>query len=123
MGTQSTFRVIDLAALKAKIDQKGRKLQLWNVLPREYFKADENIPGSKWLPVDILEGTVDSVNVKKDDEIIVYCAGADCIASKKAFDILSKKGFKNLLLYEGGLKSWKASSLPLEKLPETPARA
>lgn len=122
MAKETAYRVIDLPALKAKIDKKGRKLQLWNVLPREYFKREENIPGSKWIPVNLLEDMIGAVNVKKDEEIIVYCAGADCAASKQAFDILIKKGFTNLALYEGGLKSWKASFLPLVKLPPTPAK-
>lgn len=110
------YKIIDRETLKSKIDAKGRKLQLWNVLPRAYFRTEENIPGSKWIPVDMLEDMVDSVNVKKGDEIIIYCAGSDCASSKKAADILAEKGFTNLLLYEGGLKAWKDGSLPLEKL-------
>jgi len=107
------YHVIDGATLKKKIDEKGRDLQIWNVLSKEAFKVEENIPGSKWLPVDILDDMVDIVNVEKNEEIVLYCGGKDCTASKRAAEILNKHGFSNVLLYEGGLQSWKESKYPL----------
>ena len=110
------YHVIDREELKAKMARMGRKLQLWNVLPKESFKTEENIPGSKWLPVEILEETLGAVNVRKDEEVVLYCGGVDCTASKTAAGILAKNGFTKILLYEGGLKAWKDAALPLVKL-------
>lgn len=115
MDMMQSPQTIDREVLKAKI-KKNKKLQLWNVLTREHFKSEENIPGSKWLPVDQLEGLLPMVNVKKDEEIIVYCGGDECAASRRAAEWLIKMGFKRVLFYEGGLKDWKKNSLPLEKV-------
>lgn len=115
METTRPLRTISRDVLKAKIAE-NKKLQLWNVLTREHFKSEENIPGSKWLPVDQLEGLLPMVNVKKDEEIIVYCGGDQCTASRRAAEWLVRQGFERVLFYEGGLKEWKKSSLPLVKV-------
>lgn len=57
------------------------------------------------------------VNIKKDEEVIVYCGGDECTASRRAAEWLAKQGFSRVLYYEGGLKDWKKNSLPLVKVP------
>ena len=44
--------------------------------------------------------------LSKDDEIILYCSNYYCIASSDAAKNLQKLGFKNVLVYKGGIAEW-----------------
>ena len=109
MATTQNFQVIDRQALKAKLDGK-EKFHLWNVLE----STNENIPGSKNVPLTRLEEILPSLNAKKDEPIVVYCASFQCTASKAAAEKLVSLGFTDVSAYEGGLKDWKEGNLPLE---------
>jgi rhodanese-related sulfurtransferase len=113
--TAQKFKVIDRDALKAMIDKK-EKFHLWNVLTKEYYKPEANIPGSKWIPVDTLTEKVANAMSKKNDAIVTYCGGGDCPSSKQAAEKLVSLGFTDVSAFEGGLKSWTEAKLPLIKL-------
>ena len=110
--TQKKFQSIDGKTLKAKIDAK-ETFQLWNVLKSDYYKADENIPGSKALPVDTLTEKLAGDTAKKDEMIVTYCGGGDCKASAEAAEKLTSFGYTKVFAYEGGLKDWKQAGFPL----------
>jgi rhodanese-related sulfurtransferase len=63
---------------------------------------------------------VDSFNraeeVLKDlgEEIVVYCSGVSCYASKYAYKKLKEHGFTNVKHYEGGLPEWEQLGYPVE---------
>jgi len=113
--TAQKFNVIDRETLKAMIDKK-EKFHLWNVLTKEYYKPEANIPGSKWIPVDTLTEKVANAMSKKDDVIVTYCGGLKCPASKQAAEKLVSLGFTHVSAFEGGLESWTEAKLPLIKL-------
>ena len=113
--TTATTKIIDRNSLKAKLDQKA-KFHLWNVLTKDYYKPDKNIPGSKWISVDELEQKLPSLNAQKEDEIVVYCGGLQCPSSKRAAEKLVRMGFKNVSAYEGGIADWAEGNLPLVSL-------
>lgn len=117
MAQARTFQHMDRETLRRKVETKGR-FHLWNVLSKEWFKAEENIPGSKWVPVDRLEEKLPTLNVKKDEEIVVYCGGVQCPQSGQAAQKLVDLGFTRVSAFEGGLKEWKEAGLPLETLPQ-----
>jgi rhodanese-related sulfurtransferase len=48
-----------------------------------------------------------------DDEIIVYCAGAACQASRVVARRLARQGYAKVRRYAGGLEDWTAAGLPL----------
>lgn len=114
--TQSKWKVIDRATLKAKLD-KNEKFQLWNVLGTEWYKPHANIQGSKWLAIEKLSGElIAKTEPKKDALIVTYCGGPQCPASKQAADKLVSLGYTNVYAYEGGLQDWKEGGLPFVSL-------
>jgi rhodanese-related sulfurtransferase len=75
-----------------------------------HIKNALNIPEYKFDPRDkILE------SMNKSASYVIYCGGDDCDISKRLADELSKLGFKNLYVYEGGFKQWQELNLPVEK--------
>lgn len=111
MTTATTYRAIDRNTLKSKLDRK-EKFHLWNVLTKEYYKPDKNIPGSKWVPVNELEKRLPSLNAGKSDAIVVYCGSFQCPSSKQAAEKLVQLGFENVSAYEGGVADWAEGNLP-----------
>jgi len=93
----------------------GDDVALINVLPEESFR-EKHIPGSINVPVgseDFL-GRVKSAVAGRPDGVVVYCASTTCDASPKAARKLEQAGFPNVYDFEGGVKEWEESSLPLE---------
>lgn len=113
-----TYKVIDRETLRKKLENEKGKFRLWNVITRDYFKPEKNIPGSKWIPVTDLSKELPGLDVKKDEAIVVYCGSFQCPSSKQAAQLLSKEGYTNVSAYEGGLADWKEGGLPLVKIGE-----
>ncbi|MBI3550062.1 MAG: rhodanese-like domain-containing protein [Elusimicrobia bacterium] len=110
------FQTIDRAALKAKIDKK-ETFHLWNTLDKEHYKAESNIPGSKWIPVDAINEKLAAEKVPaKDATVVVYCGGGECPSSKQAAEKLASFGYSAVFAYEGGLKDWTGAGLGVVKL-------
>jgi rhodanese-related sulfurtransferase len=53
-------------------------------------------------------------NLKKDDEIVVYCSNPQCLASVAVYQRLLNHGYSNVRRYSGGLIDWEDAGLPLE---------
>lgn len=101
------MKTITTQELKSRIGQ-DIGLHVWNVTTDQYFKG-EMIPGSRHIPVDKLSGALKNASVTQDSEIVVYCAGPKCPASKMAAEQLTGLGFKNVTAFEGGIEDWKKS--------------
>jgi rhodanese-related sulfurtransferase len=87
-------------------------LHLWNVTSEPYFKG-EMIAGSRYIPVDKLEQALASASLPKDAQIVVYCGGPQCPASKMAAEKLESLGYKNVEKYVGGIEEWKGAGLSI----------
>ena len=111
MTTATSYRVIDRDALKKKIDSNER-FHLWNVLKKEYYNENKNIPGSKWIPVDALAGELPKLGAGKNDDIVVYCGSFTCPSSKQAAELLAGRGYTNVSAFEGGVADWEEGNLP-----------
>lgn len=100
---------ITKAELENKINAK-EPIQIVNVLAPEHY-ALGMIPGSMKIPLADLDRRFTELN--KHKEIIVYCAGGECMASRQAAEKLADLGFR-VRAYEGGIKEWtgKTSSPP-----------
>lgn len=100
------MRTIDYQTLRQKIDRRDEFL-LVNTLPRDEF-SKEHIQGSVNIPVEEEDfaSQVEKKTGSKDHEVVVYCSGEGCTASRKAGEALTKAGFTNVRLYEGGMKEW-----------------
>ena len=114
--TAQKYKIIDRMALKATMDSK-EKFHLWNVLTKQYYKPEANIPGSKWVAVDTITEKLANEKVPvKTDAIITYCGGTQCPSSKQAAEKLASLGYTNVLAYEGGIQDWSTAGYPLVTL-------
>jgi len=52
--------------------------------------------------------------LKPDDEVVLYCTNADCLASQVVYRFLVEHGYANVRRYAGGLVDWEEAGLPLE---------
>lgn len=90
--------------------QRNEPLQIVNVLDPQYYNLGF-IKGSRRIPLDKLDARIGELD--KSKEVVTYCAGSECNASKIAAELLAKQGFR-VTAYEGGIKEWKAAGLPTE---------
>ena len=90
-----------------KLMEAREEILLVNVLSAQNFK-EAHIPGSINIPLEEtdFETQVEEAVDGKDKKIIVYCAGFECNASRKAAEKLEHAGFSNVMAYEGGIKEW-----------------
>jgi rhodanese-related sulfurtransferase len=120
--TTRTVNVIGREELLSRRAREQKKtFHLWNVLSREHFKPERMIPGSTWIPIGDIEAKVKELGVRKDDEIVTYCGGFKCPASKQAAEKLVSLGFTNVSAYEGGLEDWESSGQPFARYKEDAA--
>jgi rhodanese-related sulfurtransferase len=103
------IQTISREELKRKLEQ-GDNVEIVDVLPPETY-AQGVIKGSLKIPLKELEKRYEELDAKQ--EIVTYCAGPSCSASRQAAEYLAKKGFQ-VRAYEGGLEKWKEAGLPLE---------
>ena len=102
------MKLIDREELKEKLD-RGDNFKLVMVLGDSGFRA-KHIPGSLNVPAP----EVAAAKLDPDDEIVVYCSGDECPASRYAFQILTERGYKNIRRYAGGIADWEEAGYPLE---------
>jgi len=75
--------------------------------------AAGHIVGSKNVPLAELEAKLAGAVKNKTLPLVLVCqSGA---RSAKAVDIAKKLGYEQAQSLQGGLKSWKAANLPVEK--------
>lgn len=84
-------------------------LYVINVLPKAIC-VDCKIPGTLNIPFHKLGKKAEKW--PKNREIIIHCAGMDCPLGQYACDLLSGMGFKNIALFDGGIRTWKRQNLP-----------
>jgi len=92
--------------LKAMLDSKEKVVLIDVRTPQEHYEA--HIPGSILMPLDTLKG-VDKLPTGAKH--IIYCRSGK--RSLTAIDILSAKGFKNLVDLKGGINAWTAIGGPV----------
>jgi rhodanese-related sulfurtransferase len=84
--------------------------QVVNVLEPQHYHLG-SIQGSLKIPVSEIESRANELD--RSREVVTYCAGYQCPASRQAAEKLAAKGF-NVSAYEGGIEEWKKSGLPTE---------
>ncbi|HEY8560372.1 MAG TPA: rhodanese-like domain-containing protein [Pyrinomonadaceae bacterium] len=110
--TVRDVRTISTEELAAKLN-RNEKFEFWNVLTNEYY-GNENIKGSRHVPLDRVGREIAELKLPADAEIVVYCAGPECPQSGAAAEKLLTYGYKNVFAYEGGLEEWEAAGLTIE---------
>jgi len=102
------MQTITIEDLQAKID-RGDDFKLVMTLA-EWAYQMSHIPGS--LNITNLEQA--NKLLDPEDDIVVYCSDANCLASRAAYHYLRQNGFKRVRRFSGGLAEWQAAGLPLE---------
>ncbi len=82
-----------------------------NALTEDAFMA-KHIPGSINIPEENAEMAENILPVKNQD-IVVYCANADCDASPNLAEKLMDMGYKNVWDFEEGLAGWRRAGYNL----------
>lgn len=52
--------------------------------------------------------------VAPDATLVIYCSGFGCHDSRTLGEKLLRNGYRNILIFEGGLPEWKDAGLPVE---------
>ncbi len=102
------MELIGREELKEKLD-RGDDFKLAMVLGEWGFRA-KHIPGSINIPAPDFSADV----LGPEDEIVVYCSGDPCPASKYAYQVLQARGHKNVRRYAGGVADWEEAGYPIE---------
>ena len=55
-----------------------------------------------------------SAEIKKDQEVVIYCNGEKCMRSSKASNMAVGWGYKNVYYFRDGFPAWKAAGYPVE---------
>lgn len=84
---------------------------LINALDAEAYMA-KRIPGSINIPTDRAQKIRDIVP-DKEQEIVVYCANADCNASPNLAEKLLSMGYTRVWDFEEGLAGWRKAGYEL----------
>ncbi|HEX8290673.1 MAG TPA: rhodanese-like domain-containing protein [Pyrinomonadaceae bacterium] len=113
------IRTITTEELEGRL-RGGAGLEFWNVLTDEYFSG-EMIPGSRRVPLDRVGREAHELNLAKEAEVVVYCAGPKCPQSRMAAEKLQALGYTSVLAYEGGLEEWKGVGHQVESVGQTVA--
>ena len=70
----------------------------------------KHIPGS----ICISDPKNAESHMHHDENIVVYCAGPDCLASAYAYEMMVRNGYTHVRRYLGGIYDWEEAGYPLE---------
>ena len=80
-----------------------KDLLVINIADEEEFDKN-NIKQSINIPYDALDDMTNKI--EKNRTIVLHSTDQNCPKAKKAFQMLHKQKFKNLVLFEGGTNAW-----------------
>lgn len=86
------------------------EVTLIDVRPKEEFLSG-HLPEAISIPLKELKEK--STELPSDKEIVAYCRGPYCVLAAEAAKLLTKKGFKVVILKED-VNSWRAEGLPVQ---------
>lgn len=108
-GTNATsVNEIKTNEIAKLIAEKSGKYTLLDARAGKYYDG-KVIPTAKHLGSDSTDAEITSALPDKKAEIITYCAGVKCPASKVLAEKLRKLGYSNVKEYTDGLEAWKGA--------------
>lgn len=110
MADTLTIQQTTAEVLFDKLNSNERPV-LINALDEEAYKA-KRIPGSINIPT-VNADFIENVVPDKEQDIVVYCANADCDASPKLAEKLMDKGYTRVWDFEEGLAGWRKEGYTL----------
>ncbi len=102
---------VDAAEAKALHD---RGVDFVDVRTVDLWEAGR-IPGAHFLELfsDFAETNLLEI-AKKDEEVVIYCAGPSCKRSSKACASAVEWGFQNVYYFREGFPAWQAAGYPTD---------
>jgi len=75
-----------------------------------------HIQGSTSLPLAALDSELQAFmeKVPLETNLVIYCSGYGCHDSKDLGNRLLQKGYRQILIFDGGYPEWKDAGLPIE---------
>jgi rhodanese-related sulfurtransferase len=95
---------IDRNELKQKLDHPKKSI-LIEALPEDQFRK-VHLPGAINVPAREVRALAPDLLPNRDMEVIIYCAGPACHASREAADELTAMGYSNVKQHVGGKQDW-----------------
>ena len=96
-----------------EMQENNEDFKLVEVLKEQSYR-EGHIPGAINIPVDNLKNEAPK-QLKITDRIVVYCGSYQCHASTNAAKALLEIGYKNVMDFKGGKKTWVDAGFELEK--------
>jgi rhodanese-related sulfurtransferase len=112
---------IDRDQLKQKLDHPKKTILVEALSPEEFRKV--HLPGAINIPADQVRSLAAEMLPNKDVEVIVYCAGPTCHASRDAVIQFAALGYSNVRHYPGGKDDWISAGLPVVRSGDSKAAA
>jgi rhodanese-related sulfurtransferase len=104
------WRQISTEELQALL-QERTPMHLVDVLPGIFYD-EAHIPGSINVPFGQLRSS-SRLPRNKNDLLIFYCMGMQCMYSPQAADLARGLGYTNIRVYREGLIGWQRAGLPV----------
>ena len=108
----AALETIDRDELSRRVEA-GEGIVLVDALPPMSF-ARGRLPGAINIQPDWVDERARHRLPNLDAEIVVYCAGPDCLSSVEVGERLAELGYRRVRHYPGGKADWVAAGLPLE---------
>lgn len=112
-----SYSEIDAASLHARLDAEPPSVKpidgyIVIDVERNDRYMQEHIPGSINIPAGSKEEITRHFGRLK--EIVLYCGTGSCKAAKDVAKYLAKQGYANVSVFDGSVKEWRRSGLPVE---------
>lgn len=105
--------MLDIAALRARLDAGEDVLVLDVRTPEEFTGELGHIAGARNLPLDAVAGRSEELSEWQERPVLLVCRTDR--RSARAAQILARKGFADLHVVAGGMEAWNAAGLPIER--------
>lgn len=97
--------------LKTHLDH-GEPIQLVDALPPDKFEFS-HLPGAINIPAEEVALLAPRLLTDKQQRIVVYGAGRECDASKRAAIDLVNMGYRQVMIFRGGKRDWIAAGFAI----------
>jgi len=106
--------VIDTRGLEALIKAKT-PMALVDARTNEWFDHTLIVSAER-LPLDASSEALKKILPRKDQLVVVYCAGEGCPTSKSLAKRLVEEGYTCLIDYHEGIRGWISHQNPIQKM-------
>jgi rhodanese-related sulfurtransferase len=106
--------------LRALLDSDA--VTLVEALPAPQYDA-EHLSGAVNLPGELTPDLAAQLAPDRSRTVVTYCSGQSCPRSKVAAAAITRLGYPDVRVYDGGKADWADAGLPFEGTPAIPKAA